>query len=97
MHANIYMYAYVLDALCARQEFSGLEWAWSMTETIVNTYFKFLSECSFKGVITWLYDHFVVPVYKMIFKQDPPCMSKEAMEALIGIADWYGSPFDTFI
>jgi len=33
----------------------------------------------------------------MIFEQDPPCMSKATMEALIDIANWYASPFDTFI
>lgn len=74
-----------------------MEWAWSPTKTVVNTYFKFLSECSFKGVITRLFDHFVSPVYKMIFRQDPPCMSKEVIEALIGIANWYASLFDSFI
>jgi hypothetical protein len=97
MQAEIYMSAYILDAICARQEFPGLKWAWSPAETVVNTYCKLLSECSFRGVITQLSDHFVTPVYKMIFEQDPPCMSKEAMEALIDIADWYASPSDTFI
>ena len=63
----------------------------------MNTYFKLLSECSFRGVITWLSNHFFTPVYKMIFKQDPPRLSKEEMEALIGIANCYASPCDTFI
>ena len=56
-----------------------------------------LSECSFRGVITQLFDHFFTLVYKMIFEQDPPCMSKATMEALIDIVDWYASPSDTFI
>ena len=33
----------------------------------------------------------------MIFEQDPPCMSKATMEEPINIADWYASPFGTFI
>lgn len=33
----------------------------------------------------------------MIFEQDPPCMSQEAMHALLNIADWYASPSATFI
>jgi len=33
----------------------------------------------------------------MIFEQDPPYMSKATMDALNDIADWYASPFDTFI
>lgn len=39
-------------AICARQEFLGLTWAWSLAETAVNTYCKLLSKCSFIGVIT---------------------------------------------
>lgn len=56
-----------------------------------------LSECSFRGVITQLSAHFFTLVYKMIFKQDPPYMSKAAMEALIYIFDWYASLFGTFM
>lgn len=97
MQAEIYMSAYTLDAICARQEFLGLKWAWTLAKTVVNTYCKMLSECSFIGVITQLSDHFVTLVYKMKFKQDPPCMSKVEMEALIDIADWYASPSSTFI
>ena len=62
-----------------------MKWAWTSVETFVNTYCKMLSECNFKGVITQLLDHFVTPVYNMIFEEDPPYMSKAEMEALIGI------------
>ena len=94
---EIYMYAYILDVICALPEFLGLKWAWTSIETFVNTYCKMLSKCSFRGVITQLSDHFVTPVYKMIFEQDPPYMLKEAMEALINIVDWYALSFGTFI
>lgn len=97
MHTDIYMSTYILDVIYARQLFPSLEWAWPLMETIVNIYFKLLSKCNFRGVITWLSDHFVTPMYTMIFKQDPLCMSKESMEALIGIVDWYTSSSSTFI
>lgn len=97
MQAKIYTYTYILDAICAQQEFSGLKSAWTPTDTVVNTYYKMLFECNFKGVITQLSNQFVTPVYKMIFEQDPPCMSKAAMDALIDIADWYASLSGTFI
>ena len=97
MHENIYMSTYILDAICAQHEFPGLDWTWSPTETVVNMYFKLFSECNYKGVVIWLSNHFVTPMYKLIFKQDPPCMSKEVMKELLGIADWYASPSGTFI
>lgn len=39
----------------------------------------------------------VTPVYRLIFEQDSPYMSEEAMKAFLGIADWYGSPNDMFV
>lgn len=59
--------------------------------------FQVLSEFNFKGVITWLSNQFFFLVYKMIFEQDLPYRSKEAMVALIGITNWYASPSNTFI
>lgn len=44
-----------------------------------------------------LIDHFIIPLYKLIFEQDPPCMSREVMEAIVNIANWYVSPGGTFI
>lgn len=40
---------------------------------------------------------FIVPLYRMIFEQDAPCMSQEVMHALLNIVDWYASPSGTFI
>ena len=91
------MSAYILDAICAYQQFPGLKWELTPVKTSVKTYCKMLSKCSFRGVITQLSDHFVTPIYKMIFEQVPPCMSKAKMEALIDIANWYASPLGTFI
>lgn len=71
-----------------------MKWAWTPVETAMNTYCKVLSKCRFRGVITRLSNHFVTPLYKMIFEQDPAFMSKETMEALI---DWYASLSNTFI
>jgi len=97
MHVEIYMSAYILDAVYAQHVFPGLEWAWSPVWTILNMYFKLFSKCSFRGVIIWLSDHFVIVVYILIFEQDPHFMSKEAMKALLCIVDWYASPFSMFL
>jgi len=63
----------------------------------VNIYCKLLSESSYRGVMARLSDHFITPVYRMIFEKDPPCMSQEAMQAFLNIENWY-APLDvTFI
>lgn len=44
-----------------------------------------------------LTDHFIISLYKLIFEQDPPCMSQEVMEVILNIVYWYASPNGTFI
>ena len=41
--------------------------------------------------------HFIASLYRMIFEQDPPCMSQEEMQALFNIAECYASHGGTFI
>ncbi len=63
----------------------------------MNIYYKFLSECSYQEVMVMLLEHFISPMYRMIFEQDPPYMSWEVMQSLLNIADWYASASGTFI
>jgi len=44
-----------------------------------------------------LIDHFLIPLYNLIFKEEPPCMSHGAMEAVVEITYWFASPYDTFL
>lgn len=38
-----------------------------------------------------LIDHFFIQLYKMTFEEDTPCMSQEAMEEVVELADWFSS------
>lgn len=97
MYEKIYMSSYILDAVSIRHELSGMEWAWSLTETVVNMYFKLWLECRFRGVTIWLSDQFVTPMYRLIFEQYRICMLWEVTKALLGTAYWYASPSKMFI
>lgn len=44
-----------------------------------------------------LANHFIIPMYKLIFEQDPPCMFEEVMEAILNIVNWYASRSGTLI
>lgn len=44
-----------------------------------------------------LTNHFTTPLYKLIFEEDPPCMSRGAMETIMDIAYWYASPSGTYL
>ena len=95
--ARFYMSTYLLDAICEQQQFPGMKQRWTPRKTVVYIYCKLFSECSFRGVILQLLEHFVIPVYRMIFEQDPACMSQVMMEALVKREYWYASTLGTFI
>ncbi len=44
-----------------------------------------------------LTDHFIIQLYKLIFEEDPTCMSQGSMEVIAYITDWYASPGGTFL
>jgi len=44
-----------------------------------------------------LTDHFIISLYNIIFEEDSPCMSREAMEVIEDIVDWHALPGGTFI
>jgi len=91
------MFSYLLDVVCSCQEFPGMDWAWTPSENVVNVYYKFLSECSYRGIMARLFDQFIAPLYTMIFEQDLTYMSHATMEALLNIVDWFASLDGTFI
>lgn len=70
---NLHVHLYIRCNLCLLGV-PGIELGMDIGGTVVNTNCKMLSECSFKGVITQLSNHFVTMVYKMILKKDPPYM-----------------------
>lgn len=95
--AIFYMSAYLLDTICARNSFPGMNWAQSPREKVIQIYSKILSECSYKGVVGNLTDHFLIPLYKLIFEEEPPCMSRGEMEAVSELVDWFASLDVTFL
>lgn len=39
----------------------------------------------------------MIPLYNLIFEEDPPFMSREEMETIVDIVDWHASPSATFL
>lgn len=82
---------YGLDAICAQNSFPGMGWTWSPKEHNVHIYCKTILECIHQGVMETMTDHFLIPLYEMIFEEEPPCMSCEAMETMAELVDWFAS------
>ena len=69
------MFAKLLDVIYAQQQFPGMNWTWTPREIAVKIYCKLLLDCSYRGVMARLTEHFIISLYKIIFEQDPPCIS----------------------
>lgn len=91
------MSTYLLDALCAYNAFPGMSWAWTPLDPSMHIHCKLLSYCNHRGVMEKLTGQFLIPLYKMIFEEEPPCMSLGAMEAISEIVDWFTSLDGTLI
>lgn len=92
-----YMSSYLPDAICAQNSIPCMSWTSSPKEPIVHIYCKFLSECSYKGVIEKLTNNFLIPLYRLIFQEEPPCMSHQVMEVVLELEDWFASLECTFL
>jgi len=91
------MFVYLLDALCVDNSFLAINWTWTPRDLAVHIYCKLLYECNHRGVMEKLTDHFLIPLYKLIFEEEPPCMSCGKMEAVSEITDWFASPDGNFL
>lgn len=59
--------------------------------------YKTLSDHSHWGVMEQLTNLSIILLYKLIFEEEPPCMSRGEMEVITKITDWYASLGGTFL
>ena len=91
------MFAYLLDAIYAWNAFPSMSWTWTLRDPIVYIYCRVFSDCSHRGVMEKLTDHFLILLYQMIFEEEPRCMSRGEMEEVEDIIDWFPSLDGTFL
>lgn len=96
--ARFYMSAYLLDEISTHNAFLDMNWTWTPRDPIIHIHCKLLLECNhYRGVMEKLIDHFLIPLYMLIFEEEPPCMSCVVMEAVLKIEDWFSSPNGNFL
>lgn len=91
------MFSYLMDAICAHNAFLGMNRTWTPQDLVVHIYCKFLSECSHKGVMEKMLNHFLIPLYKFIFEEERPCVLHGVMEVVSEISNYFASPNATFL
>lgn len=95
--ARFYMFSYLLDEICIEKSFPNVSWMWTRREPVVHIYCKFLSECSYKGVIKNSTDHILIPLYMIMFWEEPPCISCGEMKEMLELANWFALLDGTFL
>lgn len=92
-----YMSKYLLDVIFAHNTFPSMNQAWSPYEIFVHIHCKILLYYNHRGVMEKLTDHFLILLYKIIFEEEPHCMSPVKMEEISEIECWFSSPDGTLL
>ena len=91
------MSSYFLDILCATTPFPGMSWKWTPIESPVLVYCQDLWEHKYRWQYARICEHFLAPLYALIFCRTAPMLSQEAMETISAIGDWYINRDHTYI
>jgi len=43
----------------------------------------------YRATLDIIFETFIIPLYQLLFREDPPCMSKRAMRTMVKVAHWF--------
>ena len=69
------MASYLLDVMCARNVFAGMNLSWHVTELPVHVYFSVLWENWYKKYYSLICDEFITQIDFILFKKECPWLS----------------------
>jgi hypothetical protein len=94
---SFYMASYLLDVICARNVFSGMNLNWHSSELPVHVYFNILWENRYKKSFSLICDQFIACIYSLLFKKECPRLSDEAKKVVSKVGHWYLDERETYI
>jgi hypothetical protein len=92
-----YMSTYLIDAICSSIPFPNLGWNWDLDQPPVHVYFSELWNINYKRYFYDICDHFLSPLYTIIFGFPRYRISSEARAGMKGIVDWYLGKYYTYV
>jgi hypothetical protein len=66
---SFYMDSYLLDVMCSRNIFFGMDLSWHVAELLVHVYFNILWENRYKKYYSLICDEFIACIYFILFKK----------------------------
>jgi hypothetical protein len=91
------MASYLLDIICARNIFAGINLSWNIYELSVHVYFNVLWENMYKKYFSLIYNEFITLIHFIIFKNECPRLSVVAKNIISKLGHWYLDEKDTYI
>jgi hypothetical protein len=71
------MSSYLLDVMCAIQEYPSLGWRWKSDLPSIHAYFKMLWENKYKEDYEMICNELFATIYQILFGEEAPCLSPE--------------------
>jgi hypothetical protein len=91
------MASYLLDIICARNIFSGMNLNWHSSELPANVYFNILWENRYKKSYSLICDQFITCIYFFLFKKECSRLLDEEKKVISKFDHWYPDEHDTYI
>jgi hypothetical protein len=91
------MVSYLLDVICARNIFVGMNLSWYVADFPIHIYFIIPWENKYKKSYTFIYDEFIAHIYFIIFKKEFPRLSAIAKKMIAKVGHWYLDECSTYI
>jgi hypothetical protein len=94
---TFYMASYLLDVICTRNIFAGMNLSWHISELPVHVYFSILWENRYKRSYALICDEFIARVYFIIFRKEFPRLSVAEKKMIAKVGHWYFEETSTYI
>jgi hypothetical protein len=91
------MASYLLNVICARNVFIGMNLSWHVVELLVHAYFCILWENKYKKSYALICDEFITRIHFIIFKKECPRLSAAAKKMVSKVGHWYLDERSTYI
>ena len=78
---------YLMDIVCAMNQFTGFAWHWTPIELPLHTYCSDVWEYSYMKHFTHICDHFMIPLYSLVFKKSTSKIIEESKEVIAPFGD----------
>jgi hypothetical protein len=94
---TFHMALYLLDVICVRNVFIGMNLSWHVAELPVHVYFNILWENRYKKSYTLICDEFIARIHFIVFKKECSRLSATAKKMVAKVGHWYLDEHTTYI